>query len=360
MIPAVVSIMMPAYNAERYIGQAIESVLAQTFQKWELIIVDDGSTDHTSEIIAHYSDDRVKTYHQDNGGEASARNAALEQVSGKYLAFLDADDLYLPEHLNLAVAYLESHPDMDGVYSDGYYINEMGDRLKPLSSRRRGPFDGDIFEEMVRASDVFGAPVCVVLQNDVITRRGLKFDTEIVIGPDWDFFVRYAETARFGYLNQLTCLYRVHQTNISIRTNAQKRLLHLARCREKAIKLKRFSKCSLETRVFVFYDLLVNLLTSFPERQAEITQWLEFQNLPTNEQARLFRLIASEALFKGEKHPRIGEWLRRSYLLNPTDLIGMVLNTAYQISPQLCRSLIRIKSSVQRKPIEISPFGDLT
>jgi glycosyltransferase involved in cell wall biosynthesis len=352
--------MMPAYNAERYIGQAIESVLAQTFQKWELIIVDDGSTDRTPEIIACYSDQRIKTYHQANGGEASARNTALQHVHGEYLAFLDADDLYLPEHLEVAMSYLQAHIDYDGVYSDGYYINETGNRLKTLSNRRRGPFEGDIFKEMVRASDVFGAPVCVVLRKDVIERYGLKFDTEIVIGPDWDFFIRYTEATRFGHLNQLTCLYRVHQTNISIRTNVQKRLLHLARCREKAIKLKRFSECSLETRVFVFYDLLVNLLTSFPERQTEITQWSEFRNLPANEQAKIFRLMAREALFKGEDHRWIGEWLRQSYRLNPADLIGVVLNTAYQINPRLCRSLIKIKSATRRRLIEISPLDDLT
>ena len=359
MTPTTVSIMMPAYNAERFIAQAIDSVLAQSFQNWELLIVNDGSTDRTPEIIAGYHDPRIKTIHQVNGGEASARNTALENLQGEYLAFLDADDLYLPEHLEVMVTYLQAHPDYDGVYSDGYYIDETGERLKPLSSRRRGPFEGDIFEEMVRASDVFGAPVCVVLRSAVISKYSLNFDADIVIGPDWDFFVRYAEVARFGYLLEPTCLYRIHQTNISIRTGNQKRLLSLARCREKAIRLRRFSECTLQTRVFVFYDLLINLLPSFPDRQAEITQWLEFKNLPTNEQARLFRLMASEALFKGEEHPRIGVWLRQSSLLNPADLTGAILNTTYRINPQLCRSLIKIKSSSRRKVIDSSPFSNL-
>jgi glycosyltransferase involved in cell wall biosynthesis len=357
--PTTVSIMMPAYNAEKYIAQAIDSVLAQSFQNWELLIVNDGSTDRTPEIIAGYHDPRIKTFHQANGGEASARNTALKHVHGEYLAFLDADDLYLPEHLEVSVTYLQAHLEYDGVYSDGYYIDETGERLKPLSFRRRGPFEGDIFEEMVRASDVFGAPVCVVLRSAVISKYSLLFDTDIVIGPDWDFFVRYAEVAWFGYILEPTCLYRVHQTNISIRTANQNRLLSLARCREIAIKRKRFSECTLQTQVFAFYDLLVNLLSSFPDRQAEITQWLEFKNLPTQEQARLFRLMASEALFKGEEHPRIGEWLRQSYLLNPVDLTGVVLNTTYQINPQLCRSLIKIKSSSRRKAIESSPFSNL-
>jgi glycosyltransferase involved in cell wall biosynthesis len=352
--------MMPAYNAEKYIEQAVDSVLAQSYQNWELLIVNDGSTDQTPVIIARYSDPRIKSFHQANCGEASARNAALEHVTGDYLAFLDADDLYLPDHLELAISFLRTHPEFDGVYSDGYYIDETGERLRLLSSRRRGPFSGDIFEEMVRASDVFGAPVCVVLRTAVISKYSLNFDTEIVIGPDWDFFIRYAEVARFGYMLEPTCLYRLHQTNISIRTGAQKRLLHLARCREKAIKLKRFRECSIQTRTFVFYDLLVNLLTGFPDRQAKITQWPEFLELPGIEQAKLFRLMASEALFKGEKHPKIGEWLHQSYELNSADLIGVTLLTLYQINPQLCRSFVKIKSSSRRKAIETPLYGNLS
>jgi glycosyltransferase involved in cell wall biosynthesis len=359
MQPDIVSIMMPAYSAERFIGQAIESALAQSYPYWELIVVDDGSTDQTSSIIAGFSDARIKVFHQSNGGEAAARNTALRQMTGEYLAFLDADDLYLPEHLESTVDYLHSHPEYDGVYSDGYYIDENGSQLKNLSSRRRGPFEGDIFEEMVRASDVFGAPVCVVLRSAVVSRNRLDFDSEIIIGPDWDFFIRFAEVARFGYIRQPTCLYRIHNTNISTRVSVQKRLLHLARCREKAIQLKRFGDCSLPTRSFVFYDLLVNLLTGYPERQTEITRWSKFQELPASEQASIYRLMASEALYKGESYSDMGEWLKQSYNLNPGDIIGAGLNAIYHINPQLCKLFVRMKSPPRRKPVDSSPFGDL-
>jgi glycosyltransferase involved in cell wall biosynthesis len=355
----VVSIMMPAFNAERFIGQAIESVLQQSIPEWELIVVNDGSTDQTPRIIARFTDARIKSHHQANAGEAVARNTALKHVNGEYLAFLDADDLYLPDHLKSAVAYLQAHPEYDGVYSDGYYIDENNTRLKSLSSRRRGPFGGDIFEEMVRASDVFGAPICVVLRSRVVSSYCLDFDAQIVIGPDWDFFIRFAEVARFGYIPQQTCLYRIHETNISTRVNAQERLQHLAKCRENAIKLKRFRECSIETRSFVFYDLLVNLLTGYPERQTEVTRWAEFRDLPIHEQARLFRLMASRAIENRDMHPAINRWLQQSYRLNPTDIIGAVLHTTYQISPYLCRSLIRIKSSLTRKQVQTSPFGNL-
>jgi glycosyltransferase involved in cell wall biosynthesis len=359
MQPEVVSIMMPAYNAERYIGQAIESVLAQRYTKWELIVVDDGSTDGTPGILAQYHDARIRVIHQANAGEAGARNVALQAAQGEYVAFLDADDAYLPEHLQATVDYLRENTACGAVYSDGYYCDQDGVQLKPLSSRRRGPFEGDIFEQMVRASDVFGAPVCVVLRADAIAREGLRFDREIVIGPDWDFLTRLTETARVGYVNQRTCLYRVHQTNISLRTNTQKRALSLARCREKAIKMYRFDDCSIETRVFVFYDLLVNLLVGMPERQAQIIQWPEFCRLPPEKQSQLLRLMASETLIKLPPQPIVKEWFNRSHELNPSSMPGALMRVACNVSPSALKFLLGLRAGMKARPASDSPFGDL-
>src|SRR4030095_13628930 len=101
-----VSVMMPVYNGERFIKQTIDSLLAQVYPDWELIIVNDGSTDRTSDIIGTYTDSRIKIVHQANRGEASARNSALKIMQGEFLAFLDADDLYLPNHLESTIKYL--------------------------------------------------------------------------------------------------------------------------------------------------------------------------------------------------------------------------------------------------------------
>ena len=359
MQPEFTSIIMPAYNAEKYIGQAIESVLAQTYPGWELIIVNDGSTDRTADIATQYTDVRIKVFHQANSGESAARNAALKQIKGEYVAFLDADDLFLPSHLEASVGFLQAHPHYDGVYTDGYYINEKGEKLKLLSSRRRGPFTGDIFEEMVRASDVFGAPVCVVLRHNRITQYGLSFDPDIVIGPDWDFLTRYSEVAQFGYIDLPTCFYRVHQTNISVRTNAQKRALYLARCREKAIKMARFNTCSEKTRAFVFYDLLINWLPGFSERQSAITYWPEFAALPAQERARLYRLMASKALLHNTDSAYIQEWLHIAKELNPSDWRGNALTSIYQFNPMFCKFLLGLKTSTQPDSSNTPPFGDL-
>jgi glycosyltransferase involved in cell wall biosynthesis len=354
-----VSIMMPAYNAEKYIGQAIESVLDQTYSNWELIIVNDGSKDGTAKVIARFRDKRIKAISQLNSGEATARNTALKAVQGKYLAFLDADDVFLPHHLEQTVSYLVDHPEIDAVYTDGYYCDQDGNRLQTLSSWRRGPFEGRLFDELVRASDVFGPPTCVVLGNHIIQQQALTFDPAIVIGPDWDFMTRYSEHAKFGYVNQHTCLYRVHQTNVTKTTKTEERALSLVRCREKAIRLNGFKTCPDDVRVYVFYDLLLNLLAEHPDRQMEVIKIAEFLTLPRKEQARLIRLMASKAIVNKIETKYIDDWLDRSRALNPKDQRGALINVCYEISPSLCTSILRLRGFPKRKNIKTSLFGDL-
>lgn len=108
-----VSIVMPAYNAGQFIEQAIESVRAQTFPNWELLIVDDGSTDGTAAILARQNDSRIKVLHQPNAGVSAARNAALDVARGEFVTFLDADDRLPPNALMLRVSYLQANPQVD-------------------------------------------------------------------------------------------------------------------------------------------------------------------------------------------------------------------------------------------------------
>jgi glycosyltransferase involved in cell wall biosynthesis len=359
MESGLVSVIMPVYNGERFIGQAIESVLSQSYPHWELVVVNDGSTDHTRDILTRASDGRMRVIDRANGGESAARNTALEHAKGEFLAFLDADDLYLPDHLEGTVGYLQTHADCDGVYTDGYYCDESGTLLQTLSSRRIGPYQGRVIDEVVRSSAVFGPPICVVLRHNLITKYNLRFDTNITIGPDWDFFRQYAEVAQFGYASQKTCLYRLHQTNITFRTGLRKRGLELAKCRINAIKSKSFKACSHQTREYVFYDLLVNLLRNFPERQWAVTHWPEFGELASEQQARLLRLMASKAIVRGGESNYIEEWLARSRELNPTDTRGLALDVLYTISPLICRLLLRIKMLRQSDPLTTSPFADL-
>jgi len=359
MQPGLVSVMMPAYNAEHYVGEAIRSVLAQTYPDWELLIVNDGSTDDTARVLTQFVDQRIRLFNKANGGESSARNMALDHSRGEFIAYLDADDAYLPQHLAITVGFLRANPQCDAVYTDGFHIDESGRRLASLQSRRRGPFSGRLFEQAVLASDIFGPPLCVVNRHDIVVRHGLRYDTRIVIGPDWDFFIRYASVSTFGYLPDRSCLYRVHQANITSRVDPTRRTSSLALCREKAIGAAGFRDCAVEVRSAVFYDLMVNLLRDQPAQRAAVAEWPEFADLPEAEQGRLLRLMASDALLRGGDCQSVGDWLARATTLNPDDRKACLLNRLFRLSPRLCHVLLRARSPLQAHAGERAPFADL-
>jgi glycosyltransferase involved in cell wall biosynthesis len=355
----VVSIMMPAFNASRYIGCAIESAVAQRFEQWELVVVDDGSTDDTYEIAASFDDARITVLRQPNLGEARARNAALAAVRGEYLAFLDADDLFLPDHLWLTTEYLRAHPAADGVFTDGYHITEDGTQLTPLSARRRPPKVGRVFDDIVYGSDFVGPPLCVVLRRNLIERHTLRFDARIVMGPDWDFFVRFSDQGPFGYVDQATCLYRVHARSITTTLGARARARERAKCRMSAIKLPSFHACPVDVRFNVFYDLLVVALREEPERQSEVLTWPEFLTLPGSERSRLLRLMAKEAILLGYEPGIVRGWLREARRAAPGDLKTAAVASLFAASPAACGALLRRRRGHGFDAMDRPPFADL-
>lgn len=130
MSPPKVSVIVPAYNQGPYVAEAITSVLDQTYQHWELIIVDDGSTDSTAAEVSQFHDERIKYFNQTNRGVSEARNVAIAAAAGDYLAFLDADDLWAPEKLAAQVAVLEQNPALGASYVWRTEIGEDGKRLR--------------------------------------------------------------------------------------------------------------------------------------------------------------------------------------------------------------------------------------
>lgn len=122
-----ITVLMPVFNAEKFIKEAIDSVLTQTFTDFELLIINDGSTDSTVQIINSFSDSRIKLIHQKNGGVSAALNTGLLAATGKYIARFDADDVCYPERLKLQYDFIIAHPDYILVGSDANYITEEGE-----------------------------------------------------------------------------------------------------------------------------------------------------------------------------------------------------------------------------------------
>lgn len=332
-----VSVIMPVFNGAAFIVEAIDSILAQTHEDWELLVVDDGSTDQTPELLDRFDDPRIVRTRQQNQGEAAARNTALNMARGEYLSFLDADDLYLPNALANMTQYLETHTEADALISDGYFCDEQRHCLMRFSDHRPIPAVGNILEPLVLSSSVITVPICTMVRRAAIERASAQFDTSLVIGPDYDFFIQLARHAPFGYLDRLTCMYRVHQTNITRTAGSRRRKDDLVKGRLKVMNAGWFGELSLPTRQEFFIQLLIGYLTGEPEKQWELTQSTPFKALPAQAQARLLRLMASDYLQRGEHLGFAHSCLNAALNLYPEDAKAQALLRLFRLSPAASR-----------------------
>lgn len=326
-----VSVLTPAYNAARYIAQTLDSLLAQTFADWELVVVDDGSTDATPGLLAGYVDPRIRVIRQANGGEARARNTALDHAAGEFIAFLDSDDLYTPNALSDMVGFMRAHPECDAAFADGYFCDEHNTPLMRLSEHRPGIYTGRILEQVVLSGSVITVPVCTIVRRAIIEQHHLRFDPQFVIGPDWDFWIHVARVANFGYIDAVTCLYRVHQTNITRTSGRQRRVDDLVRGRLKVMNSDWFVELSAGTRRQFFFDLLLGLLKDAPDQQAHILDSAPFQTLPAADQAALWRQVGVDHLPQAAAYDFAVRCLARAQQLDPADRKGRLVMTAARL-----------------------------
>ena len=207
-----VSVIVPAFNAARWIGQTIESVLAQSFGSFELIVVDDGSTDDTATVVQRYCDARIRYIRQENKGLPGARNTGIRHSAGGYLAFLDADDLWHEHMLRDTVNYLDAHPEVAVVRTGWYYVDAQGSRmaLQPAACT----WTGDVLERLL-ADNAF-IIIAALMRRACVEAIGLFDETLRTGNEDWDFWLRLAAGGnRFGYLDAERALYRRHGANMS-------------------------------------------------------------------------------------------------------------------------------------------------
>ncbi|WP_079417027.1 glycosyltransferase family 2 protein [Thiomonas intermedia] len=245
---ALVSVVIPAYNACSTIAQTLDSLLAQTHRNLDVVVVDDGSTDGTAEILEAYAG-RVRVIRQANAGIAVARNVSVQAARGDYIALLDADDLCRPDRIAMQLRYLQSHPDILLCSSDFGAFDETGP-LEPASycgiyytrcspqrggvrarypheetftllahesARQNGKTDikvyrGEVYDELVRGN--FIHPPTVMFRRDALQLAGM-FDTEIRIVCEWEWFVRVARVGPVAHLDLPLLDYRRSPTQIS-------------------------------------------------------------------------------------------------------------------------------------------------
>ena len=207
MTSPIVTVLLPVYNVERYLREAVESILAQTLESFELLIVDDGSTDGTEVICRSFTDPRIRVHrYEKNAGIIFALNAGIDLISTKYVARMDADDVSLPDRLARQVALLESRPD---IAACGCWAFELVDgQLREVMRRPTGEY---LRQTAWRPVPIFNPTAC--LRTEVL--RELRYRADFIHAEDYDFWLRLCRHHRIDNVPAVLLHYRIHQASVS-------------------------------------------------------------------------------------------------------------------------------------------------
>ncbi len=201
-----VSVIIPAYNAGKYIAETMDSVLVQTYSDFEIIVVDDGSKDQTVSIVKQFKikyPEKVKLIQKENGGPASARNAGIKVAVGEYIAFIDADDLWLPQKLEKQVRYFETQPSQVGiVYTDARSFDKDGIWINKYYPK----FNGKIYKELLNS---MLPNLSVMVRKECFQNVGY-FEEALDIIEDHDMWLRISMKYEVLCLDEMLSLYRQH------------------------------------------------------------------------------------------------------------------------------------------------------
>ena len=222
--PPKVSVIVPAYNARAHIGEALDSIHGQGYDNLEVIVVDDGSQDGTADHV-ETGWPWVQVIRKENGGAASARNAGLRNASGDLIAFMDADDLWLPEKLHIQTQFLQQHPEA-AIVCSGFKVwqpSEAGvypspDKLetgiKASDSAINPEYSGWIYHKLLLDSFVWTSTV--MMRRSLVEQVG-EFDESLRLGQDYDYWLRVAQISQIHTLQRPLALYRQHAQSATAR-----------------------------------------------------------------------------------------------------------------------------------------------
>lgn len=212
-LPPLVSIIIPVYNRSDLLPRAIDSILNQTYSNWELLVIDDGSTDNTVDIIRQYAaqDKRIRLLMQSHQGASCARNLGLENAQGKYIAYLDSDDASSPDRLAVQVAYLESHPD----------ITLVGSATAPFGEKKpydffvtSGGLSGSILDLVFLLGSMPTIHATSMFRRDFIERHHIRYDKQYETLDELSLYEQIFDNGgQMANIPQVLYYYRLHNTN---------------------------------------------------------------------------------------------------------------------------------------------------
>ena len=216
-----VSVIVPTYNRAHLVTETIDSILGQTFGDFELIVVDNYSTDNTENVIKSYTDERIRYFkHKNNGIIAVNRNYGMKKAQGEYIAFCDDDDLYYPEKLQKCLEIFRQHEDAVLVCHDlqGNYNGKIVMRLSC------GPYMEPMYHTLLFKGNRVFTSATVARRNELLGVGAFNETPDFFGVEDWDLWMRLAGTGRFCFLNEVLGEYRIH--DISYSSDIEKRLRH--------------------------------------------------------------------------------------------------------------------------------------
>lgn len=210
MVP-LISVVMPTYNSERYIEESINSILSQTLSDFELIVVDDNSTDHTLEVLLSYTDQRIKIVDGPCKGISAALNIGLDIANGKYIARMDSDDISMPDRFQKQVNFLNSHPEIGlcGTFAEAFSPNgwsalwgNSNNRIEHLG----------LFDNLV---DTVVCHPTVMFRRELFQKYGLRYNESFDSAEDQELWARAMRSICFYNMPEVLLRYRVHEKNAS-------------------------------------------------------------------------------------------------------------------------------------------------
>lgn len=205
-----VSVVIPTYNYGRFIGEAISGILAQTYPATEIIVVDDGSTDGTDAVVTEFGN-RVQYFRQENQGVCAARNNGVARASGHYIAFADADDIWLPKKLERQLAKFAEDDEIGLVHCG---MQEFDSKTGDILSLHVEGSEGNVADDLLlwEKPVMVGPGGTIVVKREAFQKAG-GFDIEIKVGEDCDFCYRVARQVKVGFVPEVLVNYRSHGAN---------------------------------------------------------------------------------------------------------------------------------------------------
>jgi len=214
-----VSVVIPTYNRAHLIGRAIQSILNQSYQDFEIIVVDDGSTDDTEGVIKEFQkrDERVRYIrHEKNKGGSAARNSGIKSVRGDYVALLDDDDEWLPEKIEKQVIKIKKSLDKVGVIYSGFFY--VSDKSGKIISESVPTLRGNVYTNLLKGC-ILGSPTPLI-RKSCFQKAGL-YDDALSSCQDWDMWIRLSKYYEFDFIADIVAKHHVHGAQISVDLNSK-------------------------------------------------------------------------------------------------------------------------------------------